>query len=205
MSFEELSCLDSDRRSGDGDKDITFGATFCFELDDLLAFSGVLATLTFDLDDFFEVEERWCCFERRLWPRLLELELLLLESPESELPEEEPEEPDEDDEEEDEEDEDDELEEERERFFLGRLLVSSSLADCRFLSSPQAGAVVRFLAFSSYSSWWDDLRFLLPLPLAAEGGSSRRADDLLVVEVLGRTFFTGVESRSGAESSSSLL
>lgn len=78
--------------------------------------------------------------------------------------------------------------------FLGRLLVSSSLADCRFLSSPPAGAVVRFLAFSSYSSWWDDLRFLLPLPLAAEGGSSRRADDLLVVEVLGRTFFTGVES-----------
>lgn len=204
MSFEELSYLDSDRRSGDGDKDITFGATFCFELDDLLVFSGVLATLTFDLDDFFEEEERCCCFERRLWPRLLELELLLLESPESELPEEEPEDPDEDDEEEDEEDEDDELEEERERFFLGRLLVSSSLADCRFLSSPPAGAVVRFLAFSSYSSWWDDLRFLLPLPLAAEG-SSRRADDLLVVEVLGRTFFTGVESRSGAESSSSLL
>lgn len=109
--------MDSDRRSGDGDKDITFGATFCFELDDLLAFSGVLATLTFDLDDFFEEEERWCCFERRLWPRLLELELLLLESPESELPEEEPEDPDEDDEEEDEEDEDDELEEERERFW----------------------------------------------------------------------------------------
>lgn len=165
----------------------------CFELDDLLAaFSGVVATLTFDLDDFFEEEERCCCFERRLWPRLLELELLLLESPESELPEEEPEDPDEDDEEEDEEDEDDELEEERERFFLGRLLVSSSLADCRFLSSPPAGAAVRFLAFSSYSSWWDDLRFLLPL-LAAEG-SSRRADDLLVVVVVGRTFFTGVES-----------
>lgn len=204
MSFEELSCFDSDRRSGEGDKDITFGATFCFELDDLLAFSGVVATLTFDLDVFFEEDER--CFERRLWPRLLELELLLLESPESELPEEEPEDPDEDDEEEDDEDEDDELEEERERFFLGRLLVSSSLEDVRFLSSPPAGVVVRFLAFSSYSSWWDDLRFLLPLPLAAEG-SSRRADDLLVlvVVVLGRTFFTGVESRSGAESSSSLL
>lgn len=123
-------------------------------------------------DDFLDFFEEWC-FERRLWPpRLLELLLLLalLESEEADDDEDEDEEVDDD-----EEDEDDELEEERERFFLGRFLVSSSLEDF-FLSSP----VLRFLAFSLYSSWWDDLRFLLPLPA---DGSSRlgRAADLLLV------------------------
>lgn len=196
MSFEELSCLDSDRRSGDGDG--TFGVTLlllsCLELD-LLDFSGVAADV--DFFDFFE-EWWWWCFERRLWPpRLLELLLLLLESSESEEPDDD-EDAVEDEEDDDEEDEEEELEDERERFFLGRLLESSSLEDRSFLSSPVP--LVRFLAFSSYSSWWDDLRFLL----AAAGSSRRAAADLLL---LGRTFFTGVESRSGAESSwsSSLL
>lgn len=163
----------------------------CFE-DDERDLSGDAAATNFlddDDDAFFELR----CLERlRWWRRRLELLLLLDPEADDEEEDEDEDEDDEDDEEED--DEDEELEEERERcgFFLARFLASSSLeVVVRFLSSV-AFIAIRFLAFSSWPSCWswreeDDLRFLLD--------SSWRPEDDLVA-----TFFTGVESRSGAES-----
>lgn len=164
----------------------------CFE-DDERALSGDAADFLDDDDDFFELR----CLERLRRRRRLELLLLLESEPEADDDEEDDDEDEEDEDDEEEDDEDEELEDERERccFFLARFLASSSL-EVRFLSSV---ADVRFLAFSSYTSWsWreeDDLRFLLD-------SSWRPADDLgaVVLLLLVATFFTGVESRSGAES-----